>query len=41
MNTYIEEIRKILAQEDIDFRLVGDLLPHRGLPASTRAAALI
>jgi hypothetical protein len=26
MNTYIEEIRKILAQEDIDFRLVGDLL---------------
>jgi hypothetical protein len=26
MNTYIEEIRKILAQEDIDFRLVGKLL---------------
>ena len=26
MNAYIEEIRKILAQEDIDFRLVGKLL---------------
>jgi len=26
MNTYIEEIRKILAQEEIDFRLVGKLL---------------
>jgi hypothetical protein len=26
MNAYIEEIRKILAQEEIDFRLVGELL---------------
>ncbi len=26
MNIYIEEIRKILAQEEIDFRLVGNLL---------------
>jgi hypothetical protein len=26
MNAYIEEIRKILAQEEIDFRLVGRLL---------------
>jgi hypothetical protein len=26
MNTYIEEIRKILTQEEIDFRLVGKLL---------------
>ncbi len=26
MNAYIEEIRKILAQEEIDFRLVGKLL---------------
>jgi hypothetical protein len=26
MNAHIEEIRKILAQEDIDFRLVGKLL---------------
>jgi len=26
MNSYIEEIRKILAQEEIDFRLVGELL---------------
>ncbi len=26
MNAYIEEIRKILAQEEIDFRLVGNLL---------------
>jgi len=26
MNIYIEEIRKILAQEEIDFRLVGKLL---------------
>ena len=26
MNAYIEEIRKILAQEDIDFRLMGKLL---------------
>jgi hypothetical protein len=26
MNAYIDEIRKILAQEDIDFRLVGKLL---------------
>jgi hypothetical protein len=26
MNAYIEEIRKILAQEDMDFRLVGKLL---------------
>jgi hypothetical protein len=26
MNAYIEEIRKILAQGDIDFRLVGKLL---------------
>lgn len=26
MNAYIEELRKILAQEDIDFRLVGELL---------------
>jgi hypothetical protein len=26
MNTYIEEIRKVLAQEEIDFRLVGKLL---------------
>jgi hypothetical protein len=41
MNSYIEEIRKILAQEEIDFRLVGGLLPHRGLPASARAVALI
>ena len=26
MNTYIEEIRKVLTQEEIDFRLVGKLL---------------
>jgi hypothetical protein len=26
MNTYIEEIRKVLTQEEIDFRLVGELL---------------
>jgi len=26
MNIYIEEIRKILTQEEIDFRLVGELL---------------
>ncbi|MFZ8863717.1 MAG: hypothetical protein ACO2PP_24860 [Thermocrinis sp.] len=26
MNSYIEEIRKVLAQEEIDFRLVGKLL---------------
>jgi len=26
MNIYIEEIRKVLTQEEIDFRLVGDLL---------------
>jgi len=26
MNTYIEEIKKILTQEEIDFRLVGKLL---------------
>jgi hypothetical protein len=26
MNTYIEEIRKVLRQEEIDFRLVGKLL---------------
>jgi hypothetical protein len=26
MNTYIEELRKILEQEEIDFRLVGKLL---------------
>ena len=26
MNIYIEEIRKILTQEEIDFRLVGKLL---------------
>ncbi len=26
MNSYIEEIRKVLTQEEIDFRLVGELL---------------
>jgi len=26
MNIYIEEIRKVLRQEEIDFRLVGNLL---------------
>jgi len=26
MNSYIEEIRKVLRQEEIDFRLVGELL---------------
>jgi hypothetical protein len=26
MNTYVEEIRKVLTQEEIDFRLVGKLL---------------
>ncbi len=26
MNTYIEEIRKVLTQEEIDFKLVGNLL---------------